>query len=114
MAGTVHVECDRCGTQMDTEHRWGQNPVGAAEELGWQMGARVRHNHHIKKGEDLCPSCVAKGSRPLNDLETEMLQTLEGVDAFFTALGKYTKDYPGGVHTHEFVREMVRKAKTVQ
>lgn len=40
----------------------------------------------------------------------ELLFALEQVDGFFTALGKYTRDYPGSVHTHKLVRAALKAA----
>lgn len=47
----------------------------------------------------------------LADLAPEMLAVLEQVEGFFSALEKYTEDYPGGIHTHKIVKAIISKAE---
>ena len=42
----------------------------------------------------------------------ELLSTLEQVDGFFDALGKYTRDYPGADFTHNLIKETLVKVKS--
>lgn len=41
----------------------------------------------------------------------QLLGTLKQVDEFFTALGKYTRDYPGSDWTHQLVKDTISKAE---